>query len=216
MNVLAIDGALGTFSVAVADRERIVAVREVPTAQALEQGLAAVDAALAAAGRPRLDRIAVGTGPGRFTGLRIAIGYAKSLALGWGIGLAGIGSYDALEGGALDGERLTVISGRPGVIAARYVGPRGTHVAAGAVDAVLATLLADVRGELRVAGAAEDARAALAERGITVLPIPAPAEPAAATIARLAQRIDPAPTPHAVRPDYGEAPAVSLPAGKRR
>ena len=47
-------------------------------------------------GRRHLTAIAVGTGPGNFTGLRIAVSAARGLALGLGIPAIGISAFDVL------------------------------------------------------------------------------------------------------------------------
>lgn len=47
-----------------------------------------------------LDRIAVGTGPGNFTGIRIAVALARGLALGLGIPAIGVTGFDARANGA--------------------------------------------------------------------------------------------------------------------
>lgn len=50
----------------------------------------------AGAGWPDLTRIAVGTGPGNFTGVRISVSAARGLALGLGIPAVGVSLFQTL------------------------------------------------------------------------------------------------------------------------
>ncbi len=100
MRILGIDGALGGFSAALLDGDAVgEAVSNQP--DALEAGLGRIAGILAARGLTvaDLDRLAVGIGPGSFTGVRIAVSYAKALALAAGLPLTGISSYDVLTPG---------------------------------------------------------------------------------------------------------------------
>jgi tRNA threonylcarbamoyladenosine biosynthesis protein TsaB len=64
----------------------------------------AIDALVTRHGVPGL--VVVGTGPGPFTGLRVGLVTARTLARGWGIDVAGVPSLDAIARGALDDPSL--------------------------------------------------------------------------------------------------------------
>ena len=100
MIVLAIDAALGGFSVALDDGATVTErVSQAP--DALEAGLGRTAEVLAERGLTLagVDRLAVGIGPGSFTGVRIAVSYAKAIALARRLPLVGISSYDVLTPG---------------------------------------------------------------------------------------------------------------------
>lgn len=212
MNVLALDGALGAFSAAVARDGRVVAARDEAGAVALERGLSIVDAVLKNTdlAPQQIDRLAVGIGPGSFTGLRIAIAYAKSLASVWHRPLVPIDSFDLLEYGGNFEPILSVVVGRPGVISARFRSGPVMRRASGRIGEVLDEVLSS-QGELNVVGAPKDVLDALAERAIIVRVFEPTVTPAAAAVAAAAATRTPPKSLHEVRADYGELPAAKLP-----
>ncbi|MHA3978253.1 tRNA (adenosine(37)-N6)-threonylcarbamoyltransferase complex dimerization subunit type 1 TsaB [Halovulum sp. GXIMD14794] len=116
MKILALDTAGPHCAVAVTERDEVLcslsegmdrgqAERLVPMAQtALE---------IAGLGWRELDAIAVGIGPGNFTGIRIAVAAARGLALALDIPSIGVSTFDALAH-EHSGPLLVVLDGRRG------------------------------------------------------------------------------------------------------
>jgi tRNA threonylcarbamoyladenosine biosynthesis protein TsaB len=212
--VLALDGALGAFSVAAARDGTVIASEERGGNVALERGLAMVDGVMRRARlhAEQIDRLAVGIGPGGFTGLRIAVSYAKSLAAAWERPLVPVGSFDLIEFGGRFDRVLAVVVGRPGVISARYRSGSEDRRASGRIADVFDDLLpASDAGTLDVVGAPKDALDALAERGFIVHPLDPAVTPAASAAALAAASLAPAKSLHAITADYGELPAAKPP-----
>jgi tRNA threonylcarbamoyladenosine biosynthesis protein TsaB len=96
--------------------------------------LGEVESAAAAVGGWRaVDRIAVGLGPGSFTGVRIGIATARGVAAATGLPAAGVGTLDALARGiaaqlGAEGERLAVLDGFRGEVFAALYGPGGERI----------------------------------------------------------------------------------------
>jgi tRNA threonylcarbamoyladenosine biosynthesis protein TsaB len=89
-------------------------------------------AAAAAGGWSAVDRVAVGLGPGSFTGLRVGIATARGLSVSLGIPAVGVGTLDALalgiaEAGA-EGARLPVLDGFRGEVFAALYGADGKRI----------------------------------------------------------------------------------------
>ena len=80
---------------------------------ALGRLLPAIRDAMAAAGveGEEVAAVAVGRGPGSFTGVRIAVATAKGLAHGWGVPLVGLGTLDAVAWRFAEHEGLVGIVG---------------------------------------------------------------------------------------------------------
>ena len=123
MNLLALEAATECCSVALSVNGELIVRSEYAPRRHAELLLPMCDAVLAEAGisRRQLDAIAVGRGPGAFTGVRLAISAAQGMALALDLPVIPVSSLAAL---ALDAPHdrhpiLTVIDARMGEI---YVG----------------------------------------------------------------------------------------------
>jgi tRNA threonylcarbamoyladenosine biosynthesis protein TsaB len=127
VRVLGIETSSRRGTVALVEEGRAVAAlgHEVPSGHA-EHVLGLVDQVLAEAGwaKTGIDRIAVGVGPGSFTGIRVGIALAQGIALGLGRPVLGVGSLRAMCRSVpdeLDGTRCAMVDAhRNEVFCAEY------------------------------------------------------------------------------------------------
>ena len=141
MKVLGLDTSTTTASIAVLDGDRVLATATRNTHRRTSDVLVAVDEACRTAGvtAHELDAIAVGAGPGSFTGLRIGMATGKGIAFAAGRPLWAVSSLAALALEAPgDGVIVAVLDARKGEIFAGTFDKRGAAVTALGPERVLA------------------------------------------------------------------------------
>lgn len=211
MRILAIDTTLDACSVAVTDGGAVLASRSEPMPRGHQERLAPLVAEAmrsAGLGFADLDRIAVTTGPGSFTGLRVGLAFAKGLALALGVPCVGVGTLAALAASVpAQGARAAVVDARRGQIYIQIFPadqPAGEPMVLDA-EAAAERLRGAGRGVTLIGSAAGQLRVGLS--GVRVSPVLWP-DPVA--VARLAGAgSDPIARP---RPLYLRAPDARLPA----
>lgn len=99
--ILAFDTSGPWVAVALTEGTRLRAQRREETARGqAERLMPMIEATLADDGLPlaALDAVAVGIGPGNFTGIRISVAAARGLALALGVPAIGVSGFEALRG----------------------------------------------------------------------------------------------------------------------
>jgi tRNA threonylcarbamoyl adenosine modification protein YeaZ len=140
--ILAFDTATDVATIALVRDGEVLGERASRAVRVLEDANAVLAAAVV--GASELDGIAVGTGPGSYTGLRIGLVTARTLSFSLGIPVAGVSTLAALAAGAPEalpvidarrGEVFTLAAGEPACIRPEEleIEPRTTLVGDGAV-----------------------------------------------------------------------------------
>jgi tRNA threonylcarbamoyladenosine biosynthesis protein TsaB len=137
MLILAIDTALDACAAAVLDTEagRLIARESQPMKRGHAEALMPLVARVMDAsgiGFPALDRIAVTTGPGSFTGLRVGLSAARGIALAAGKPVVGLTTLTAYAAAAVSetGQHpiISAIDARHGHVYFQVVGGNGSSL----------------------------------------------------------------------------------------
>jgi tRNA threonylcarbamoyladenosine biosynthesis protein TsaB len=218
--ILALDTTTRAGSVAVTDDDRVLAL--VPGdasrthAERLPGELArALD--IAAVTRPQIDLLAVATGPGAFTGLRIGLAAMQGLAMTLQKPVAGVSALDALAEQADDDVELIVpwMDAQRGDVFATIIDARTRAQIEPPTTASPASLIDAWRAHLQgrtavfIGDAVQRDAAALAGHGWQSR-LPAPLAPQIAVLGRRAAGRGEAGPPHALTPIYVRKPDAEI------
>jgi tRNA threonylcarbamoyladenosine biosynthesis protein TsaB len=214
MLILAIDTALDACSAAVLDTgtAELLALESLPMKRGHAEALMPLIARVMQAAQlsfAALDRIAVTTGPGSFTGLRVGISAARGLALAAGKPTVGLTTLSAYAAATVSRNRpapvISAIDARHDHVYCQIVAGDGSPLVRPKVLGIGEAIAASQFGAPHLVG---NAAKILADRWPKDVPQPiavdAQAAPDIAWVAWLGAAADPATTP--ARPFYLRAP----------
>lgn len=214
MRVLAIDTSCAAASVAIVDSGEIEPLVAETRLMARGQGEALapmVEDAMRRIerGAASLDRIAVTTGPGSFTGIRIGIALARAMGLALAVPVVGVSTLAAFAAGLLAEPRPGIIAAaidaRHGAAYFQLFEPSGRPLGPPRCDSLRECVRAIGSGPALLAGDAAAALAAEAHRAGLPYDLSAAAVvPDIVAVARMGLALDPAASP--ARPLYVKAP----------
>ena len=224
MNILAVDTALGACSAAILADKTVLAHEHRAMLRGHAEALAPMVQALmarAGIGFPAIDRIAVTTGPGTFTGQRVGLAFARALGLALKKPVIGVTTLDVLAEEALAHYRgaawaIVAADAKRGEI---YLGARsakdGTAIAPeliplGAIAARIAAVAERYGPDVVLAGTAAEAVIPLLQAAGLRPEDSLVRQPDALFVASLARDAPEGPPP---KPLYLRAPDAKLPAG---
>ena len=221
MKILAADTALGACSVAILDDEKLLAHRFAAMARGHAEAIAPmVDDAIHESGLTfgALDRLAVTTGPGTFTGQRVGLAFMRGLRVALKRPLIGVTTLEAMCAAAMAEARTpyaaAIHDARRGEAYLSVTSAFATLLPPSLVilDEAPAKIRALIHGDAPVALAGTAAESVADTIGIATY-VTSVGQPDALFVARLARHAPE--TSDAPRPLYLRAPDAKLPAAAR-
>lgn len=225
MFILALDTTTRGGSVAVTRDAQLLALVPGDAARSHSERLPGeIAAALSEAGLQRgdIDLLAVATGPGAFTGLRIGLAAMQGLAMTLNRPVIGISALDALAAGVAPGEGADLVApwmdAQRGEVFAMLLDPAAGRTLesplAGDPTAVLLSWRAHLEGRTAVfigdAASRDATLIAVAGAGQWTTRTPPPLAPALARLAAVRAARGEAGLPHQLTPIYVRRPDVEI------
>jgi len=214
MRVLAIDTALAACAAAVLDTARggIIASQSLPMTRGHAEALMPLLARLMQEARMpfgELDRVAVTTGPGSFTGLRVGISAARGIALAAGKPAVGVSTLSAYAAPHLAEDEtvpvVVAIDARHQQVYLQVFGPRGRTVIARRLAPLSEAVRAAAEAPARIVGsAAPSVAAGLTAADAAPVAVDARGAPDIAWVARIGAALPKGQSPPT--PQYLRAP----------